>query len=288
MRGRALRDTKPVQTTLPDASRSDDTLVLVDGHVHIYICHRAAQVFDHAWRHFHGIAERCRRATDFQGVLIFTESAGDQVFSDLTQAVGSKVGRWLVSATGEAPSLHLRRDDGATLLVLAGRQVVSREKLELSAYFLTETMADGAPLNTLLEQVHHLGGVPVLPWGVGKWFGKRGQVVQHELRHGTAPLLLSDNGGRPWFWPMPRLFRLARQQHIPVLAGSDPLPKVSEQHQAGRVGFVLRGALPAAQPAEALKQRLWSLRATPPRYGKRERVWGFVRNQVYMQLRRRF
>jgi len=86
---------------------------------------------------------------------------------------------------------------------------------------------------------------------------------------------------------MPRLFHLARQHQIPVLAGSDPLPRASEQQQAGRVGFVLQGALHPACPAEALKQRLLSLRMTPPRYGKPESAWGFMRNQMYMQLRRR-
>ena len=124
-------------------------------------------------------------------------------------------------------------------------------------------------------------------WGVGKWFGQRGKEVQARLQHSATPLLLSDNGGRPWFWPMPRLFHLAGQQNIPVLAGSDPLPRASEQQQAGRVGFVLQGALCPKYPAEMLKQRLLALHVAPRRYGKRERAWGFVRNQVYMQLRRR-
>jgi hypothetical protein len=276
MKGRALRDSNPLNATL----------VLVDGHVHIYACHAIDRVLDGAWRHFQSIAAHYHTA-DFQGVLILTESEGDQVFNQLARTASCPVGRWSVSKTGEAHSLSLRREDGARLFVLAGRQVVSWEKLELSAYFITEAIADGQPLTTLLEQVHHVGGVSVLPWGVGKWFGARGREVQNRLRHRTTPILLSDNGGRPWFWPVPRLFRLARQQNIPVLAGSDPLPKVSEQQQAGSVGFVLRGALPTEVPAKVLKQRLLSLRATPLRYGKPESAWGFACNQVYMQLRRR-
>jgi hypothetical protein len=270
---------------LPDSKHADSTLVLVDGHVHIYACYEIDQVFDGAWRHFKGVADSYR-TTDFQGVLILTESAGDQVFDDLVQYTRRTVGRWYVLETRERRSLSLQRDDGARLLLLAGRQLVSQEKLELSAYFITETLADGAPLTALLEQVHRLGGLSVLPWGVGKWFGQRGREVAARLRRHAAPVLLSDNGGRPWFWPMPQLFHLARQQNIPVLAGSDPLPKVSEQHQAGRVGFMLRGALRHQYPAEDLKQRLLALQAAPPRYGKQEGAWGFVRNQVYMQVRR--
>jgi len=272
-------------TPLPDSKHVDSTLVLVDGHVHIYACYEIDQVFDGAWRHFQEVADSYGTA-DFQGVLILTESAGDQVFDDLIRCTRRTVGRWYVLETRERRSLSLQREDGARLLLLAGRQLVSQEKLELSAYFLTETLADGAPLTELLEQVHRLGGLAVLPWGVGKWFGQRGRVVAAQLRCHAVPLLLSDNGGRPWFWPMPRLLHLARQQNIPVLAGSDPLPKVSEQQHAGRVGFVLRGALRPQYPAEDLKQRLLALQASPPRYGKREGAWGFVRNQVYMQLRR--
>jgi hypothetical protein len=261
-------------------------LVLVDGHVHIYACHVIDQVLDGAWQHFQGIANGYGTA-NFQGVLIFTEAAGDQVFGELARTIGYQIGRWSVCATREACSLALQRDDGARLLVVAGRQLVSQEKLELSAYFITETIPDGAPLTTLLTQVDHLGGLAVIPWGVGKWFGKRGQEIKARLQRRTTPFLLSDNGGRPWFWPMPRLFHLARQHQIPVLAGSDPLPRASEQQQAGRVGFVLQGALHPTCPAEALKQRLLSLRMTPPHYGKPERAWGFMRNQIYMQLRRR-
>jgi hypothetical protein len=263
-----------------------ETLVFVDGHVHIYACYDVEQVFDGAWQHFRSVASRYGAADDFQGVLVFTESAGDQVFTGLARTTGGTVGRWQVAGTAEASSLRLQRDDGARLLVLAGRQLVSSEKLELSAYFVTEPLADGAPLAALLEQVDLRGGVSVLPWGVGKWFGKRGQAVKQRLGHSEVPLMVSDNGGRPWFWPMPRLFRTARQQGIAVLAGSDPLPLVSEQQQAGSVGFVLRGALRLEVPSQDLKQRLLSLDDTPRHYGKREGAWDFLRHQFYMQFRR--
>jgi hypothetical protein len=262
------------------------TLVFVDGHVHIYACYDVERVFDGAWRHFRRVASSYGATDDFQGVLVLTESAGDQVFAALAKRTGGMVGHWQVSGTEEANSLRLQRDDGARLLVLAGRQLVSAEKLELSAYFVVQPLADGAPLATLLEQVHLMGGVAVLPWGVGKWFGKRGQEVQQRLRHSTVPLLVSDNGGRPWFWPMPRLFRTAQQQGIPVLAGTDPLPRVSAQQQVGRVGFVLRGALSLASPSQGLKQRLLSLDSAPPRYGEREGAWNFVCDQFHMRFRR--
>ncbi len=260
--------------------------IFIDGHVHFYACHELDQLLDEAWRHFQDVARRHGAAEHFQAVLMCTESAGDEVFMALATAVGEPVGRWRVADTEEKNSLRLHRDDGAHLFVLAGRQLISSERLELSAYFVTETLADGAPLATLLEEVDDLGGLAVLPWAVGKWLGKRGRVIETCLRHPQVPLLVSDNGGRPWCWPWPRLFRLAEEQGIPVLAGSDPLPKASEYHQAGRTGFVLPGALQPECPAQDLKQRLLALDRTPPRYGKRETVYPFLRNQFYMNLGR--
>ncbi|WP_089718466.1 hypothetical protein [Candidatus Entotheonella palauensis] len=273
-----MRDAK-----LPD-NAGDVPLVFVDGHVHIYGCHAAERVFDGAWQHFQTVA--ASYPCPFQGVLLLTESAGDRAFAELAQLQGGAVGRWHVSATEEANSLRLQRDDGAQLFVLAGRQLVSEERLEVSAYFVSEALADGAPLTALLAQIDRLGGMAALPWGVGKWLGQRGKKIEAVLGSTGVSVMLSDNGGRPWFWPMPQLLRAARQQGVPVLAGSDPLPKVSEEQQAGSTGFVLRGALDADSPAQDLKQRLLDLQETPPLYGKREGLWGFVCNQSYMRFRR--
>jgi hypothetical protein len=260
------------------------SLVFVDGHVHVYPCYDAERVFDGAWRHFQAVANSFGTGGNFQGLLVFTESAGDQVFRALAESTTGAVGQWRIIKTGEASSLSLQRGDGARMLVCAGRQLVSAEKLELSAYFVTEPLADGAPLDTLLQQVDQAGGLSVLPWGVGKWLGKRGQEVKKRLAHRKVPLLVSDNGGRPWFWPEPRLFRMAQQQGIPVLAGSDALPMAAEQQQAGSYGFVLQGALSLESPSRDFKNRLLSLQQSPSRYGKLEAAWRFFRNQLGMRL----
>lgn len=288
MKGRALRDSKRSDNARysQNGCQPSQSLVFVDGHVHIYHCHPTERVLDGAWRHFQTVAASHRNTAHFQGVLLLTESSGDRVFTALAQTQGGTVGRWHVSATEEANSLRLNRDDGAQLFVLAGRQLVCEERLEVSAYFVIEALADGAPLTTLLAQIDHLGGVSALPWGVGKWFGKRGKTVENMLGYTRVPLMVSDNGGRPWFWPTPRLLRAARQQGVPVLAGSDPLPKASEQQRAGSVGFILQGALHAGLPAQDLKQRLLNRHDTPPHYGRREGMRGFVCNQLYMRVRR--
>lgn len=243
-------------------------------------------MFDGAWRNFRAAAAASGAGRNFQGVLIFTESAGDMVFSALAETAAQRVGRWAISRTKELNSLNLRRHGDASLLLLAGRQLISAERLELSAYFVAEPLPDGAPLATLLKLVDVAGGLSVLPWGVGKWLGRRGRYVKEKLMHSEVPLMVSDNGGRPWLWPLPRLLRIADEQGIPVLAGTDPLPMMSEQLQVGRYGFILNGALSLDTPAQDLKGRLLSLARSPVRYGERERTWRFFRNQLHMQLRR--
>ena len=264
-------------------SPNSDT-VFVDGHVHVYRCYDVEQVFDGAWRHVRAITAKNGLAKNFQCVLIFTESKGDQVFAELAET--KNVGRWQISRTRDSSALCLRRDDDARLVLVAGRQLVSAERLEVSAYFLAQPFADGAPLDTLVTQVDRAGGVPVLPWGVGKWFGSRGRHVESRLMHSEVRLMVSDNGGRPWLWPTPRLFRTAKRQGIPVLAGTDPLPRVSEQQQAGRFGFMLKGPLSLETPAQDLKHRLLSLKCSPVQYGARVGVLNFFRNQLFMQVKR--
>src|SRR5690606_8803781 len=261
-----------------------ETLVFVDGHVHIYSCYDPAQVLDGAWRHISAAATKQNAAGNFQGVLIFTESAGDTVFESMSEA--SRVGRWRISHTTEPKSLSLRRDDEAHLLLLAGRQLISAERLELSAYFVTETLADGAPLDNLMEQVLRKGGVAVLPWGVGKWLGKRGPIVEEALMQRQLPLMVSDNGGRPWFWPTPRLFRTAMRLRVPILAGSDSLPMASEEQKAGGFGFILSGALSKEAPCQDIKTRLSTMERSPSHFGHRAGGWSFSRNQIIMQVRR--
>lgn len=261
-----------------------ETFVFVDGHVHIYGCYEAGQVFDGAWSNISTAAARLGVARNFQAVLILTESAGDKAFDSLSE--GSAVAGWQISRTGEPGALSLQRDDDARLLLLAGRQLVSAEKLEISAYFVTKELADGAPLDNVLQQVARAGGLAILPWGVGKWLGKRGQDVKRVLSQHQLPLLVSDNGGRPWFWPTPRLFRTAERLGVPVLAGTDSLPKASEQQKAGGYGFVMKGALSQESPGQDMKNRLLALERSPMQYGRREGIWPFFRNQISMQARR--
>ena len=132
------------------------------------------------------------------------------------------------------------------------------------------------------------GGLAVLPWGFGKWWGRRGRVLDRFLETADpGRVFLGDNGGRFAGAGEPRQFALARRRSIPILPGSDPLPLAGDAHRVGSYGFVLDGPLDSTRPAAALKARLLALRDQPRGYGRLQPLWHFLANQLGMQWRKR-
>ena len=122
----------------------------------------------------------------------------------------------------------------ATFSLLAGRQIVTAEKIEISALFTDDEIPDGQPARDILRQILATGGLPALNWAPGKWLGKRGRLIAALARE-TPPsdLLLVDTSLRFAGWPEPALYRTARRQRRTLLAGSDPLPVPGEEKIAG-------------------------------------------------------
>jgi len=196
---------------------------------------------------------------------------------------------WSFERTGETESLVARRDrNGERLLVIAGRQIVTREGIEVLALAGDAGVLDGMPFGETLQRVRMSGALPVLPWGFGKWWGGRGRLVAGALaRRGPDLLFLGDNAGRPELGGEPPLFRQARDCGVPVLPGSDPLPLSWHAGRAGSYGFVLEGELDAEHPAWDLRRRLRELRESPRVFGRRVTLPGFLRDQAALRARRR-
>jgi hypothetical protein len=170
------------------------------------------------------------------------------------------------------------------MTIVAGRQIVTAERLEVHALGTRAKFIDGADIRATLDAVHEAGALAVLPWGVGKWLGHRGRLVEAIFRSpATFNVHASDNGGRPGFWPEPR-FALLRDR--PLLCGSDPLPLPGEEYRAGGFGSWFEGALPADAPATALLERIAKMSTGELRaYGTAETASRFFRNQLLLRLR---
>jgi len=129
------------------------------------------------------------------------------------------------------------------------------------------------------------GGIPVVPWGFGKWMGKRGNILSEFLEKGSSfPLFLGDNSGRPSFLPRPPQFRMGKENGVQVLPGSDPLPFPSECRKPGSFGFAISGSVDPDKPGYAIRRILLDSLTRPISYGQLETLPRFLRNQLFMQL----
>src|SRR5436305_12247540 len=83
------------------------------------------------------------------------------------------------------------------MVVVAGRQVRSREGMEVLGLATTEEFPDGLPFNDALARVRWSGALTVLPWGVGTWWFYRVAPVEQVVCRSERPgICLGDNADR--------------------------------------------------------------------------------------------
>jgi hypothetical protein len=216
------------------------------------------------------------------GCLLFTESAGASHFRALADrpALARSAG-WQAVKGDDGCSLILTRPECGPMAVVAGRQIVAAERLEVLALGCKRELPDGRPIRDVLRAVADEDAVAVVPWGFGKWMGRRGRIVRDLVeRAGEAPLCLGDNGGRMRLLPRPAIFGWAERRGILVLGGSDPLPLPDHATRAGSYGFVLEEWRDSPAPAAAVKARLRELRRSPPAFGSLSSASAALRAQA--------
>jgi hypothetical protein len=143
-------------------------------------------------------------------------------------------------------------------------------------------------LEETVASVEKEGALPVVPWGFGKWSGRRRRVLTKYLasrREGV--FFLGDNSGRPNFLRFPDFRKEAPGVSVKVLPGSDALPFPSEQRKVGSFGFTLREGLDLRRPSESLKRILMRLGGVPTPFGSAESVLRFARNQMSLRIWKR-
>jgi len=124
-----------------------------------------------------------------------------------------------------------------TVAVYCANQVNSQEKIEVIVVGFRGTIPEGLALNEYVE-IYGKDYLLIFPWGVGKWLGRRGELMTTQMDTAINPFVLGDNGGRPYWWSRIPQFSIANKKGIPVLAGSDPLPVSSFQRRVASFGNV--------------------------------------------------
>jgi len=128
----------------------------------------------------------------------------------------------------------------------------------------------------------------MIPWGVGKWWGRRGRLVTNMIiaERGSSDIMLADNGGRPWCWARVPQFEMAKEQGMRIVAGTDPLPLKGEETRVGRYGFRIQFDRAEDQSiADAFRGALENPSIPIQILGKRMGLRRFVSSQFRLRLR---
>jgi hypothetical protein len=265
-------------------------MIFVDTHVHLQRCFEPGVFLDSAAINFRSAAAALGAGQSYRAVLCLTEAMGMQAFGRLRQLAAERTGvdGWSITGTGEAISLMAAHRNLGSLIVIAGRQIRCAEGVEVLALGSGRQFDDGMALAAAIEYIHADGAVPVLPWGFGKWTGRRGRVIRETMEnHAHGGICLGDNSGRPSCWREPLEFALARRLGLKILPGSDPLPFPAEVTRVASYGLAVPGQLGDARPARDLLELLADLSVVVQPFGRRERPLRFLRNQLAMQFVKR-
>lgn len=256
----------------------------MDGHVHFYPAFRRGIGLDAATSAFRAARRVGGDAEGGSNCLVVVDPAGVDGFGRISRVGASG---WSVDRIDRLALRAVRGADEATVLLVAGRQIVTESGLEVLAFFMRDLVAEGLSLPRTVEAVLGSGGVPVVPWGFGKWWGRRGRRIEALLRSSLGgKILIADSSVRPRLMPEPGAFGLARELGVPIIAGSDPLPFRGQEKNIGRYGFILDGGLDPADPTAALKARFVGKTLAPDLYGRREDPLAAAGLQMAMQARR--
>jgi hypothetical protein len=275
--------------TKPDSASSRAApVLLVDTHVHIYDCYDLDALFDAAARNFTQAAGRLGvSAAPRQGMLLLTETVNDHYFDALASGE-RRPSRWRVEKTSEPAVLKMGCPGQLDLWLVAGRQIATREDLEVLALGTTERFPDGRPISESLAAVDRSAAMTALPWGFGKWWGQRGTIIDRLMADNrTRPLYSGDNGGRLAWSTQPSLLKSGAERGHKVLPGTDPLPFPGQESRVATYGILIRNWDPAMPALGQLTARLALPTEKPVQFGGLTGLVPFVRLQIAMQLRKR-
>lgn len=262
---------------------------MVDAHVHIHEHFQLNRLFLISLQNFRKALNQYQIHEPFESFLLLTESVGTNQFERLARMVDAEsFDDFSVSATSEGATIRITTGGGQRLYIVAGRQIVTAEKLEILALGHDEEYPDGRPLHYALKDLEESGCLRVLPWGAGKWLGRRGKIIESLVSSWDGgSLFLGDNANRPKFWSLPAVFEQAASRGIYNLPGSDPLPFPGLEKKAGSFGFMLRGQINSETPFQSLVSHVAGHPPSFTAFGNAECLRPFMKNQISMQIAKR-
>lgn len=257
-------------------------MIAIDCHVHVYPGYDLGRFLSAAVDNLARLNPR--DASDMEYGLLLTERSDCHFFRDAGSGLLDLPVGWRIEGAVEDGVLRFYGPASETLWIFCGRQVVTKERLECFAWFLDVNVQEGCRFLDVQQEILDRGGVPVLPWAVGKWLFGRARDVGEILDASTPEsLVLCDSALRFIGWPDPRAMKRARDEGFTVVAGTDPLPGSGEESVVGSYGLILTDGFDSTQPVSSLKQAFLGGSATASIAGQRGSaytVWQRLRSST--------
>ena len=221
--------------------------VIADTHVHVYPCYNVKQALDNLRINLFALDPEATC------MAFLAERSDCHFFADLRRG-GEQIFNDHVKIECFDDAVLIQEENFPDLYVFPGRQIITREKIEILALTIDQEIPDGLAANDVLEKVRGLGGVPVVSWAPGKWFFQRKRVVEKLLRTNKAgSFLVGDTTLRPIGWLQPLLMRDAKKRGFTIVAGSDPLPFIGEERIVGQYATRMEVDFDVVDPVSSMR-----------------------------------
>lgn len=237
--------------------------VVIDAHVHIYPHYDLTRALHNAEQNLLLLYQQARKKNSrleqepSDLCIALTERFDCFFYRDLIQGKTTLPQGTTLLPRREAGIASLLLPSGRHLHIIAGRQIVTCERLELLCFGADAHITDGLSFTEAQQAVRDAGGLPVLNWAPGKWLFKRKPIVEKIIAEATpGEFLLCDTTLRPRLWAEPILMRRGRRRGLGVLAGSDPLPLPGEELRIGSYGLCIDRTLRPGAELASLKELL--------------------------------
>ena len=233
--------------------------IAVDAHVHFHRLSTDLSAIETTFE---------RSAPGALPAILLVERAGIDIYATLADDLPrSGDGLGLASRTGK-------------LLIVPGRQIVSREGIEVLVYGATDGSSEGTPARAIIEAALADDRLVALPWGFGKWLGARRRLVMRLLADFRGRVFCGDIVGRPRLWREPSL-AIHR-----VLRGSDNLAIANGDRAIGSFGSIVTAAFDPERPVASLFAALRDPKTALAPFGHHRPLASSLRDQVELRWSR--
>lgn len=268
--------------------------ILVDAHVHFQEGFDLDSFLQGAHRNFQRASNQITGSPRYRACMCILDTEHERSFERIRAILESNDKRLrdkgfkMQIETDEVTSLYISAPAQGGLVLIAGTQVRTVENLEVLAIGTKEDVPSRLDLADTIDHIRAHGAIAVVPWGFGKWLGRRHAIVEQLIQNASPPnFFVADTGNRPIFWPTPDLLETAAKKGIRNLPGSDPLPFSSNTRRAGSYGFVLQPRTFSMEtPTHSLIEAVQDPQCAITPYGQRQGLLDCIRNQTAMQLRK--